>query len=122
MTGAYSGTVEWIKANFRHIRGLPEPGVNFYAEELPEKTKEELLCLSSHDIINRVDMANNGENNGKTVYQSNPVYYDFIQDVIEQREKSDGILPCGHNGFVNVGHGLKCKDCNIVHDKEDVTA
>lgn len=39
----------------------------------------------------------------------------------QEIESRDGLLPCGHDGFVNVGNSqLECKRCGAVHDRSEV--
>lgn len=36
-------------------------------------------------------------------------------------EAQDGLLPCGHSAFVNIGDGrLECKRCGVVHHRKEV--
>lgn len=108
----------FVKKHVYELTDLPEPGEKWTSRAVPYGPQR-ILRFRNEGIIIRIY---NGErsDDGRKYYRTKPEGYEAVQTFLEQVEKSDGFLPCGHDAFENLGDRLECNRCGEVHDKEVV--
>jgi len=114
-----SGAANWLMQNTHALKDLPEPGKEWKSKNQPEHIQDRIIKLSAKDIIHRVRRCSATD---ETIFETNREAYNALQKYIERKEndESEGFLPCGHNGFENLGDDLyQCKrdTCEQIHTK-----
>jgi hypothetical protein len=112
------GTTQWLQNNKYALQSLPEPGKEWLSMNQPEEIQNRIQQLSNNDVIHRKRMTSAD----KTVFVTNPRAYKKLQEYINNTN-TDGYLPCGHDGFKNLGNGTyEClRDvCGQVWTRKDI--
>lgn len=114
-----SGTSDWIKQNRFALEELPEPGVRWKSDDTNEYIKDRIRILTSNDIIRRVDK---DPEDDCTIFKTNPGPYKRLHRYLEENI-TDGYLPCGHDGFTNLGDNeylCTTDPCSKVWTREEI--
>ena len=111
-------TALWVRKNIHDLEKLPAPSEEWQLRDV-DIGHSLLSKLRDKDLIDRLDR----ERGSKIyTYRTKPETFEAIQEFLRREEKSDSLLPCGHNGFVNQGDVLECKRCDETHPKSEVSA
>lgn len=114
-----SGVSDWIKHNRYALEELPEPGSEWKTSDANEFIKDRIRPLSTNGIVKRVDK---DPLDDCTVFETNPGPYNRLQRYLEE-DITDGYLPCGHDGFSNLGNNeYQCTTdpCSKVWTREEI--
>jgi len=116
-SGLANVTANWVRANTHQLEQLPEPGSVWTASEAGFRTPL-INQLKVKGIIERVGSTKSQRGRYKTKKKA----FEGVVYFLERARESDGLLPCGHDGFVNQGGVLECKRCGTEHDRSEVDA
>lgn len=107
-----------VRGNHTTVLEFPAPPQTFLARDLPsEKARRVHRRLMETDAVEVVD--SHVDRGVKSLeWRLSPKAVEWAKKV----EDSEGLLPCGHDGFVNEGNELRCKRCEETHAKEAVQA
>lgn len=97
---------------------LPEPPEGFSLAEAKRLGADSLngQMMGKSDLFRYTGKSAPGSD--QKLWQVSRAAYAAAQEI----ENRDGLLPCGHSGFKNIGDGqLECKRCGEVHDRSEVT-
>ena len=108
----------WVRKNIHDLEKLPAPSEEWKLREV-DIGQSLHAKLRDKGLIDRLDRK---EGTKTYTYRTKRVTFEAIQEFLRREEKSDSLLPCGHNGFVNQGDVLECKRCGTPHDKSEVSA
>ena len=110
-------TAQWMQAHKEELKDLPEPGCEWQSKNQPEHIQSRVSSLSANGLIERV-----GRNGSVTVFETKQRTYEKLRELWE-KDTDEGLLPCGHDGFLNIGDGkLQCKrdNCKEIWTKTEV--
>lgn len=116
--GLESSDAQWLLDKRVMFSELPEPGVEWVVRDF-DFHRSKLWPLRTRGIIRKTGKTKRGTTQVNT-YTTTKKGYETLSRFLEQDQKSDGLLPCGHNSFINHGDTLKCKRCGATHDKSEV--
>lgn len=92
---------------------LPEPPETFMARDVPGLTRDDVMALSSREILIR----ETGYANDLNEWSVRPIAYDAARKFLRDSEVFDC---CGSTGFTNGGDGFYCSDCGQSLTREEV--
>ena len=100
------------------ILSLPEPGEEYELRDI-DIDKDTWSSISQRDIVKKVVPHQRRMGNRCSIWKTNKAYY---EEAKAHKERTDAMLPCGHNGFENPRgiDGLRCKTCGDVFEKDEI--
>lgn len=118
LTNLSPGDSMWVKNNVYDLKDIPEPPVKWTHPELGHD-KSTRVQLSNRNLVVKHDYEDMSVQKRRQ-YSATREFYNAIQTWLAIHEESDGLLPCGHDGFKNHGETLECRRCGAIHKKEVV--
>ena len=116
-----------VKSYVDACRNLPEPDVVFTTQYIADRLRIEtraaghkLRMMHEVGIVTKESRSVCGITDEGSEWSTNEDAFEVIQDVLSG--ESDSLLPCGHNGFVNLGDQLQCKVCKRRHGRSVVSS
>ena len=112
----------WAKNNLHHIESLPHPDSEWVANETEIKTQL-IWRLRNQGFINKIGSRLDDDYQHKNLYETTESGFELVCELIDKRDNTEGLLPCDHDGFRNIGDGkLQCLEptCEEIHDKEAI--
>lgn len=121
------GDTQWLIARAHKFTALPHPDETWtiHDDEVPDEIVDEMKVLNSHNAIISVGKESRNErhfDHSVTIWETNQAAYETIEQYQRTHSGSESALPCDCTATAirHLDHGIQCKICEQVFDREDI--
>ena len=107
LTQLDSTASQFVKKHRVQLQQIPEPGVEWKIDDV-DIHHSRIRELREFGVVRVVRREYDKGDWSKNVYATTDKGYDAIQKWAEKDERTDGFLPCGHDGFRSTEETVIC--------------